>query len=468
MEKKPSHKLLMIFLSIIIVLELCFSFNSVIATTINEIEKNTILQSIPDEMQLGIKEIEFEKAKDEVKEKLEKILGKKNIEVYFPVIINYTIPLEVDAVIFSEDRHDILAEKTIKISYSNSSQKNKEDENYILNLISSSDKVWEYKINEDGTFEKQEHEKSEWNEYFKNSCGIVDESIKYLETDKYITYDYELRMSCKVYTIFIFKDDIWYKGVTVKEYDMPRITIPQEIEETDEAYINYAVPILEKMHKGDKVQKIKRSVQAFEYDAENDIKFLYKMESGIIELVHIAKENEYRGRVEAYIKEINTREIDNESYLIVDLLVQERINYQNIAKDLGEYLPAVYMIDEDENRHQATVSKKSNRIYECKIKETDFDIEKIYVEATNTNNKSADKQMNIQLGKVVEINEYNLGNILEAIKPYTDIYLIEQNGNKKIDKEVFEKLQRTKKARLSIWISPYFSCYFKRRRYNQY
>ena len=67
----------------------------------------------------------------------------------------------------------------------------------------------------------------------------------------------------------------------------------------------------------------------------------------------------------------------------------------------------------------------------------------------------------------VHFDEYNLKNILEAIKEYTKIWIADSNGNKKIDKEIFQKLQRTKEASLDIWISPYCICCFKRRRYNK-
>lgn len=144
MLKTKTLKILIV-LGITLLAVLGFNINTVNATSLTEEEIQARLDLIPDELTLDIKEIEYEKSIEEIEKQLTKIWQDNNMDMSDVKVEYYGVPL------FSFYTTTVRVEenyKHITLTYSNTNQKNAEDEAYIKNLKIESPKYFEVDFNE--------------------------------------------------------------------------------------------------------------------------------------------------------------------------------------------------------------------------------------------------------------------------------------------------------------------------------
>ena len=451
--------MLLVFITIFNVLNIA---NFAIWAKESEIED--ILNQIPERMNLEIKEIEFKKAPDLVKKEIEQIPGMNRfrIECTWGFWLAEDKIIDFQAVYWHEitvriyEGEKWLKQKTIKVHYSDSDKWKKEDYDYLQKDVIGGgirEKRWEYEINLDGTFEKPEHTEIIWKDFFKEDTGGSDDTIQHIGK-KTGTFSVDFNVEGYMYDVLILKDGIIYDCINVHEYDIPRITVPNEINETDEEYINYAKPIIETWKKGEKVKNLQREV--FEapgfvsYTIETDTKFTYELESGKTGKIVIAKENEYRGRPIVNIKDIITQKENGRVYLKADIWTREIIGSHNARRSLGKYLPTITLIDKSGKGHLAKVDKKSDNIYEFKLDVTGLEIETLYLQSTNPNNRLLEKNAILPFKNEIYISDSDINKVMQNIKDYT-VVMFDIKEPMIINKEILRKLKESKKAELSLF-----------------
>lgn len=236
---KTKAKILIGILFFIAVLCL-FNTNTVNATTEEEAEK--MLEFLPDEMYLDIPEIDYEKSTSLVKEEILEIWENNNVstdEIEFN-IWGYQ-PFSVDEFyeaginINCSDTENGPVNKTIKITYNNTKNKNATDEQYVKNLLIESPRYYETDI----SFYKERRENL-WNEFFE----ILGQYYTNLINNKDIIINATASAGgsdgLSIGTgesgtyILIFKNSVLYDiRCMSQETLVPVITIPNTVKDTD-------------------------------------------------------------------------------------------------------------------------------------------------------------------------------------------------------------------------------------------
>lgn len=272
---------------------------------------NTILDNIPNTINVNLKESEFEKVSNVLFENVQNEFKKKNIELKDTTNIGseskssinvwiesvstndiydiYKFKIEVSKDDYEKEEYDTIATKEINITYNNSSNRNNTDKNYVENLLKNLSKN-----------SKNQYEFLNFGDTVEN---ILQETIK----DKDISFKNINASGMGGRNLFglelpgvygVFKNDVYY--TYLKTYSVPgiKISVPSNIENTEKAYIDYATKILNK----DIEEYNKESI---EYDEE------------IITLEKIEKAD--NGYYKIYYKETyNGNSKDCERYLLLE------------------------------------------------------------------------------------------------------------------------------------------------------
>lgn len=284
-----------IFFSLImVIIFLCINTKTVKATILGIIKEENIntqiLSNIPNEIKLDIKEIEFEQAERMVFDKIVSELAKQNITVkeegiekevqgnykYIEVSISN---LKEAFVSFNLNKKALankveeIEDKTISLKYSNSSGYNEDDRNIVQTKIEQIDlpkdeEGYAYIITE---YVELESETPKIEEFAKNVLKekINDDKIEIV--CRYVSVDMMIFKREGRIQFSVFKDGIYYNDLYISYVGKYKITVPSKVEDTEEAYVSYALP---------KVQQYIKSVYETgsygEYDDEETY-YLKKM-----------------------------------------------------------------------------------------------------------------------------------------------------------------------------------------------
>lgn len=144
--------------------------------------------------------------------------------------------------------------KNIKIKYSNSDQYNEEDKKYITSIVNSS----EFKNAIEGIVVDTVSDVDTVIEYVTNYLTkiINDNSLKIIVEGIGMSGggDYQAMDS----VIAIAKNDIVYEIQSANIYGFNEIIVPEETADTDEAYINYALPKLKEIWSSYNIEKVEK------------------------------------------------------------------------------------------------------------------------------------------------------------------------------------------------------------------
>lgn len=144
--------------------------------------------------------------------------------------------------------------KNIKIKYSNSDQYNEEDKKYITSIVNSS----EFKNAIEGIVVDTTSDVDTVIEYVTNYLTkiINDNSLKIIVEGIGMAGggDYQVMGS----VIAIAKNDIVYEIQSANIYGFNEIIVPEETADTDEAYINYALPKLKEIWNSYNIEKVEK------------------------------------------------------------------------------------------------------------------------------------------------------------------------------------------------------------------
>lgn len=207
-----------------------------------------IIDAIPDTMNIDISEIQYEYATKEILEEIKSIVTSKNIEYEevrdnaiklkdityngdeLKIYVNMNEYINKFKVSFGENS-SMDEKKYINVIYNNSDSFNEEDENYIKNLNLA---IPDYYIvnSETDVFSAIK----EYYDYRFNDASL--QLLVRTEAGDITGYHSILLM--------IFKNDIYYGTFDVNSTIIYRMIIPNEIVENNDAYIEYALPIIKK------------------------------------------------------------------------------------------------------------------------------------------------------------------------------------------------------------------------------
>ena len=241
---KTKAKILIGILFFIAVLCL-FNTNTVNATTEEEAEK--MLEFLPDEMYLDIPEIDYEKSTSLVKEEILEIWENNNVSTdgiefniwgYQPYSMDYfyegVINIKIEKTT-SMGTSETYINKTIKITYNNTKNKNASDEQYVKNLVIESPRYYETDI----SFYKDETE-DYWDRFFEISEQYYTKLINNKDIIINATAGAGGGNGLTMGTgeggtyILIFKNSVLYDiRCMSQETLVPVITIPNTVKEAD-------------------------------------------------------------------------------------------------------------------------------------------------------------------------------------------------------------------------------------------
>ena len=248
---KTKAKLLIALLLVVCV----FNMNTVSAVT-NE-EAQAMLDVIPDEIKLDITEAEYEKTDNIIEQKVKNIWESKglstegmDITIYGAHLWDFDINTATITISGNSNSGSVYKTKKISISYSNSNQRNSADEQYVKNL--------NIKTPEYLTIDLSKCD--DWEEAFRIANEYYNKNIN----DKNIHIDVVsgaggaemIGLVCGEHgaDIGIFKNGILYDIKTIGCLPfIPEIIIPDTIKDNDEDYINYAMPIIKKWLKENRI-----------------------------------------------------------------------------------------------------------------------------------------------------------------------------------------------------------------------
>ena len=233
---KISKTGLKLLLMLGIVLLLMCTFNTKVSA-ITDTERETILNAIPSNMKLNIKEIEYENANDIIIANIETALtdaGISNVNVQCSMCDYLSYDYFYKAFISLSSNGQQIAQKEISLTYSNSEDKSSVDEQYIKNIQLESPKYYEVNlanIAKDG-FDVLSVAKK----YYQDA--VNDNSITILTTAG-AGGGSPLSTSTFETIILIFKNDILYDLRNMKdEITIPVITVPSDASNIEEHAIN--------------------------------------------------------------------------------------------------------------------------------------------------------------------------------------------------------------------------------------
>lgn len=256
-------KLIIAFVAVILAV-LVFNANAVYAT--DDTDLQNILDKIPDTMELDIKEVEYEKAKDIVKSKVENVL-KENANNFNVKDINIDIdgqklyfipPQDIKELTLTIVSGEYSKSKTINLIYSNTKQYNSDDAEYVKSINLTSPMYYEVDLNfiSNNAYDKFMNiiEK-----YYSNIINDSTITVKALSgasgTDGGLNY-----WTWESGTVLaLFKNGILYDIKRIGgECTVPVINISQDV--SDEEITNY----------------IKQVIKAYDSDFADDIETITK------------------------------------------------------------------------------------------------------------------------------------------------------------------------------------------------
>lgn len=159
-----------------------------------------------------------------------------------------------------KNSYNTLAQKNITIKYKNTSAYNEKDKNYVLekaknlpSAIAVSNNNTDYGANE----------------FQKNIENIInDKNVKVI-----INYGAFGATAgdviCANSFVALYKNNVLYKTIGITSIAFETITIPDNVQDTDEAYINYALPKIKEIWSNFEVSNVKRITG--KVDEENNI-----------------------------------------------------------------------------------------------------------------------------------------------------------------------------------------------------
>lgn len=212
------------------------------------------LNLIPNTMTVSIKEIEFQKLKEqgnELEKAIRKILADNNVDM-----TNYTLDMKnytLDATWESLSEYDIhkftvsirntkditVAEKTITVKYSNTDNYNENDKKAIQNIMNKTGYFW---LSE--TKEEREHWNPDfmvkWQKLINQLMTPFGSDVKCVALDSPQVWAGDCLSATHLIREFYFKDDVFYGGMDGEFTFSYEIIIPEDVRDTEKAYINYA------------------------------------------------------------------------------------------------------------------------------------------------------------------------------------------------------------------------------------
>lgn len=214
-----------------------------------------VLEKIPETYELEINEIEFEQAEKILFQKIKEELKKENInireanlndfqEVFTFIDINIFDDLRKASI--AVNRQDgSLGEKDISLVYKNSKDYNEKDKKEVEDVINNID----IPKNEENEFVIKNYVKlgEEMPEFSSYITNVLERKIKNKEVKVAYRIGYGDTNIFNVETrvmFNVFKNGVYYSDFYVAYECIYKIMIPEEIEDTEEGAINYALPIV--------------------------------------------------------------------------------------------------------------------------------------------------------------------------------------------------------------------------------
>lgn len=233
MKLKNKTKFLLVF-GIILVAFLLFNINKVSAATNGE---ESSLDNIPNTIDLDIKEIEWQKAEQLVWEKLvaeQKVTESDKDSFYF-----WVIGLDVRTARLGLNGR----EKNVSINYSNTKNYNESDKTYIENLLKNKDFSLTNNNNYRGPNLHISIEVGIDKLDYENCKNRIIKVFKEYINDNSIEFTYHGGggdITGAVSSICIFKNDIFYTNVNLDTVNDFIVMVPNNIENSEDKYIDYA------------------------------------------------------------------------------------------------------------------------------------------------------------------------------------------------------------------------------------
>lgn len=223
--------------SIIALMIALFAVMLIGATQVNAVEvTDEVWNSIPNEINVNLKETEHKKANDIVKSQIIEILKGKGITATtedINVYINNNNIREAEIHIGNKN-------KKISVVYSNTAEYNKSEQQKVDNIVKG--------INKNVTATK-EFKKGEYIEIYNKT---VEKALEPLTKAGYTTtYIGGTGGSGGIFILTgesrfeIYKNEVYYGYIDIEGKVQDKIIIPTTIENTETAMINYATPIIE-------------------------------------------------------------------------------------------------------------------------------------------------------------------------------------------------------------------------------
>ena len=249
---KSKVKILSTLIIALFIMFLVGTTNNVQAAGITEEYLQNMLNVLPDEIELGIKESEYEKAESIVKQKVEEIWKEKNINIEGIDISYWASPLYTNidefynAIISIHSDGINSVRKIVSIKYTDTNKKNKEDEQYVKQLVLP--KAPDYIAFDFFSKNIAKDAFGEIAKYYENK--INDSSLKFIVSSGAYG-DHNLDFGTERKNIAIFKNGLLYDIRAIEDSidTIGQIIIPQDIKDTTEDYINYATPIIKEFWK---------------------------------------------------------------------------------------------------------------------------------------------------------------------------------------------------------------------------
>lgn len=393
MKTKSNFKLLVVMA--ILLLAMCIFNANVVQATETITDPQEILNLVPATIEVDMLESEvfntggfedetFNKNMDLINQKITKVFTDNDIDLkalnlQFTNLSCYDLYEDIHQVtlhLFQNDERGIpieVAERKINIKYKNTSSYNDTDKNYVLEKAKRLSNAIVVSYN-DTDFGESEF-------YKKLENTINDKSIKiisnYGATGGGASDITEL--GCFV---ALYKNDVLYKTMDIVSLAFNTIVIPDNIQDTDEAYINYALPKIKEIWSNfevSNVQKITGKIDE-EYDIVNDGTY-YKIALNSNDWARVILKKAKTTKVVDNVAisnssaTINATNIDKTSSIYNEMLekIKEK-GYSNIfnayelhlsSGTISNGLTITFSLGTENNGKQAIVlHKKSNGSYE--------------------------------------------------------------------------------------------------------
>ncbi len=317
-----------------------------------------------------------------------------------------------------KNNYDPLAKKNITIKYKNTSAYNEKDKNYVMekaknlpNAIAVSNNNTDYGANE----------------FQKNIENIInDKNIKVIIN--YGAFGATIGDIVQANSfVALYKNNVLYKTMGITSLAFETITIPDNVQDTDEAYINYALPKIKEIWNNFEVSNVRRITGKVDEEnniTNNGIYYIMTLNGSDSARVVLKKSNTKKIIDNVAISNssatINGTNIDKTSSIYAEMLSKAKEKgFNNIfnayelklaSGNISNGLTITFSLGTENNGEQALIlHKKANGSYE---------------EFTET----------VENGKV-NIKVTELSPFMVALKDKTTTTTTTTNNNKKLDNE---------------------------------